>query len=343
MANGDEAADQRRAVMRLMLGYMASHALGAAARTGLVDLIGDGRRSAEDLAGDLGLPQQSASRLMRALAALGLLTEEEPGRFGVSGAGALLRSDRPDSVRGMVRMFTDPAMMRAWEGIDESLRTGETSFDRMFGTDFFSHLGTDPELSALFNTAMSQGTRSVADALPARYEFASAAAVMDIGGGDGTLIAAVLGANPGMRGTVFDTAEGAAQAPGRLEEAGVADRCTVAAGDFFEGVPAGADVYLLKSIVHDWDDRRAATILSHVRAVVPDHGRLLIVEPVLPATVPPEGFSGLYLTDLNMLVNVGGRERTRDDFDALCAASGFAVSDVVPLAAGFSAIEAVPV
>ncbi|MGH3995637.1 MAG: methyltransferase, partial [Pseudonocardiaceae bacterium] len=165
-----------------------------------------------------------------------------------------------------------------------------------------------------------------------------------IGGGDGTLLAAILRENPRLRGILFDTAAGSAESSVRLGDAGVAQRCRVEVGDFFARVPAGAQLYLLKSVVHDWDDDRAATILGHCRSVIPDEGRLLLIEPVPPETVDPEGGPGPYLTDLNMLVNVGGRERTRTDFEALLTRSGFTLTRIrsLPSPQVFQLIEAAP-
>jgi hypothetical protein len=191
---------------------------------------------------------------------------------------------------------------------------------------------------------MRQGTALIAQQLPGIYDFGRFATIADLGGGDGTLIATVLHAHPGLRGILFDTADGLAEADRALQAAGVADRCETRAGDFFATAPDGADLYMLKSVIHDWDDERAETILGHVRAVIPDHGRLLIIERVLPDRVEGTLRSMMYLSDLNMLVNVGGRERTRVDFEQLCQRTGFQLDTVTPLAVpdAFSVLEAAP-
>ncbi|GLU46284.1 methyltransferase [Nocardiopsis ansamitocini] len=342
--NTSTEAAVRGGLVRLMFGTMAAQVVGSATRFGLPDALGDGVRSAPDLAAENELSVQSMRRLLRALAALDILVEESPDHFRLAPAGALLRTDRPDSMHALVRVFTAPLMCRGWEHLDTSLRTGETSFDAVFGTDFFGYLKDKPELSALFNAAMSQGTQGLAAAVSQQFDFGSFTTVADIGGGDGTLVSAVLRAYPHLSGIVFDTVEGSAQAVGTLEKAGVADRCRVVTGDFFAAVPEGADLYLLKSILHDWDDDRAATILGHCRRVVPETGRLLIVEPVLPETVEPKQQPVSYLSDLNMLVNVGGLERTRSDFVRLCERAGFtltAISQAGP-GAGLCLIEAAP-
>ncbi|MEU5300075.1 methyltransferase [Streptomyces noursei] len=339
-------ADQDRNVLvTLAYGAMASHTVGAAVRLGVVDRIGDGARAADDLAAECAAQPLSFTRLLRALTGLGLLTEPTPGHFAVTAVGAQLRGDIPGSLRSVARMFTDPTMLRAWECLDDSVRTGTPAFDAVHGTDFFGYLAEHPDLSAEFNAAMSQATRHTAELLPTAFPFEHFGTVADLGGGDGTLLAGVLRAHPALRGIVFDRAEGLAQAGPRLAADGLTDRCSLVTGDFFATAPEGADLYLLKSVIHDWNDEQCGQILGHVRRVVPDHGRLLIVEPVLPDVADPSADVISYLSDLNMLVNVGGRERTREDFERLCGAAGFAVRSVtaLPRPNRFSVIEAEPV
>ncbi|UQA98108.1 acetylserotonin O-methyltransferase [Streptomyces halobius] len=328
----------------MVMGAMAAQTVGAAARLGIVDLIGGGERTADELAAECAAQPQAMGRLLRALTGLGLLVEGASGGFAVTPVGDLLRGDAPRSLRSFARSFTDPAMLRAWERLDDSVRTGETSFDAVFGKDFFGYLAEHPELSAEFNAAMSEATRETAELVPAAFDFGSYATVADIGGGDGTLLAAILTAHPELYGIVFDTAEGLAQAGTKLARAGLDGRSSLVTGDFFAAAPEGADLYLLKSVIHDWNDEQCVGILRHCRRAIPDGGRLLIVEPVLPPAVNPS-VAGVCLSDLNMLVNVGGRERTRDDFERLCHDAGFEVRTVTPLPKPnrFSVIEAAPV
>ncbi|RCV52073.1 methyltransferase [Marinitenerispora sediminis] len=338
------ALPARGTVFHLACGFMAAQAVASAARLRVMDRIGDGEMTADALAEECGADAQAMLRLLRALAALDLLAESGPGRFSLAAGGSLLRADRPGSLHAFVLMLTDPALTRAWEHLEESVRTGRPAFDGVFGTDFFTYVGENPELSARFNTAMSDITRATAEGLPEQYDFGRFRAVVDVGGGDGTLLAGILRAYPALRGTVFDTREGLAQAEETLRRAGVGERCSVESGDFFAAVPGGGDLYLLKSVLHDWDDDRAASILGHCRRAVPDHGRLLIIEPVLPATVDSSVPPLMYLNDLNMLVNLGGRERTRAEFTDLCARAGFTLTSVRPLwpPNEFSLIEAAP-
>ncbi|MQA12012.1 MAG: methyltransferase [Pseudonocardiaceae bacterium] len=337
-------AEVRGNIVRLVFGHMAAQVVGTAVRFRLPDLIGDRERTAAELAEECGTQPQAMTRLLRAMAALELLAENRPGHFSLAAGGMLLRTDRPDSLHALAGMFTDPAMLQSWQRLESSVRTGETAFDQEFGTDFFDYLKTRPELSALFNAAMSQGAQLTASVTPASYDFGRFDTVVDIGGGDGTLISAILREYPALNGILFDTAEGLAQAEQTLRSAEVTERCAVRAGDFFASVPEGGDLYLLKSVIHDWDDERAASILGHCRRVIPEHGRLLIVEPVLPEAVDGSNPAIMYLSDLNMLVNLGGRERTRGDFEELYRRAGFELTSVTPLPppAGFCLVEAKP-
>ncbi|MCX4508305.1 methyltransferase [Streptomyces anulatus] len=341
-----ETAD-RDLIVRLAFGSMAAQTLRAAARLRVVELVGDTPRRAGEVAADAGAEPQPMERLLRALTGLGLLREPAPGTFSVTSAGALLHPGRPDSLASFVRMFTEPTIVRAWEHLDDSVRTGEVAFDGVFGTDFFSHLAQHPELSAEFNAAMGQASSETAAALPHAFDFGRFTSVTDVGGGDGTLLAGVLAAHPDLTGVVLDTAEGLAGTPDTMARHGLEDRCSLIAGDFFHSVPGGSDLYLMKSVLHDWTDDQVVTILSHCRQVLPPGGLVLIVEPVLPDAVDVRADvtdgGATYLSDLNMLVNVGGRERTREDFAEVCRRAGLALTAVTPLAeaAPFAVIEAV--
>ncbi|MGC9540384.1 methyltransferase [Streptomyces sp. UG1] len=339
----------RDLIARLAFGSMAAQTLRAAVRLRVVELVGDTPRRAAAVAADTGAEPQAMARLLRAMAALGLLTEHAPDSFSVTPAGALLDPGHPESLTSFVRMFTEPAIIRAWEHLDGSVRTGEVAFDAVFGTDFFSHLAQQPELSAEFNAAMSQAVAETAAVLPYAFDFGRFTSVTDVGGGDGTLLAGVLGAHPGLRGVVLDTEQGLAGAPRTLERHGLADRCSLVPSDFFRSVPEGSDLYLIKSVLHDWSDEQAVTILTHCREVLPPGGVVLIVEPVLPESVGGAAEADVsdagitYLSDLNMLVNLGGRERTREDFAEVCRRAGLSLTSVTPLvdAVPFSLIEAV--
>ncbi|GAA1286414.1 methyltransferase [Saccharothrix xinjiangensis] len=339
-ASPDTPAATRHALVNMIFGSMAAQVVAACVRLGVPDVLGDGERSADEVAAACGASPRTTLRLLRAATALKLL-EERGDRFAATGLGALLRSDAPGSMHAFARVFTDPVLLRAWHRLDDGVRTGATTFDEEFGTSFFDHLGSRPELATAFNAAMSQGTHVVAGVLPDAHDFGRYDVVMDVGGGDGTLLAAVLSRHTGPRGVLFDTATGSSEAEGVLAAAGVASRCEVVTGDFFASVPDGSDAVLLKSVLHDWDDDRAGKVLRHCRAALPEHGRLLVVEPVLPDSVPDDVSPVIYLSDLNMLVNLGGQERTRAEYADLLAGNGFTVTDVTPLPpSGFCLVEA---
>ncbi|MFJ6696951.1 methyltransferase [Streptomyces sp. NPDC091272] len=330
-------------LVRLVFGGMATQVVGLAVRLGLPDAIGDGERDAGALARDFGSEPTAMNRLLRGLAALGVLREREPGVFALTQVGQLLRAESTPSFHSLARMLTDPAVATAWQHLDHSVRTGGPAFDEVFGRDFFAYLAGDADLSGLYNAAMSQGTRGVASLVASEQDFSAVRTVVDVGGGDGTLLAEVLRAHPALRGVLYDTEAGAAQAKDVLSAEGVADRCTVEVGDFFAAVPGGGDLYLLKSVVHGWEDERAATILAHCRRALPAHGRVVMVEHLLPDTVPADAVPTTYLNDLNLLVNGNGLERTRGDFERLCAAAGLTVLALAPLAGtDLWLIEAVP-
>jgi len=332
---------------RQVFGMMSSQVLAVALRLDLIEAIGGGTRTAVELSGAAGIPERNLIRLLRALVGLGVCVESADG-FSLSPAGCRLLRGHPASVFATARMFTDPVMLGGWRHLEQSLRTGETGFETEFGKPFFDHLAEEPELSALFNESMSQNAGAVGGLLLSALPFERFHTLVDVGGGDGTLLAAVLHAHPVLRGVVFDTEPGAREAGATLEREGLTPRATVEVGDFFERVPGGADAYLLKSIIHDWDDDRCATILRHCRDALtdqgpPDGGRVLIVEPVLPELAQGAMLEGVYLSDLNMLVNVGGKERTRAGFEHLCELAGLTLVAVHELAgSGFHVLETAP-
>ncbi|PFX03503.1 Multifunctional cyclase-dehydratase-3-O-methyl transferase TcmN [Nocardia farcinica] len=336
------AAQQR--LMNMMFGTICSQVVGTAARLGLADHLGEDELDYRELAARTDTHPGALARLLRALAALEIVVETGPGTFRLGEAGLPLRTDRPDSQAAAVLLFTDPALLDSWKLTEEAVRTGRPTFETLYGTDFFSFLATRPELSERFNATMRQVSLPIAHLVPVSYDFTRHRTVVDVGGGDGTLIAQILRGARSVRGVVFDSPTGVAEAASTLAAAGVADRCRVEAGDFFTAVPAGGDLYVLKNILHDWDDDRCVTILDRCRAVVPADGRVLIVESVLPDTVDTAD-PAPYLTDISMLVNLGGQERTRAEYERLCRRAGFAVVAAHPTVfpTSYSLLEAMPV
>jgi hypothetical protein len=332
----------RGALIERIGGYMTAHALGVVADLGIADLIKDGVRSSDELAAETGAHEPSLRRILRLLAAVGVTTEPEPARFGLTEVGAQLRSDSPDSMRAFTRVFCSPMWFTAWQGLGQAVATGELAFSQAKGSDFYTTLAADTEFSALFHEAMGEESRIAAARVAAAYDFSHVTKVVDLGGGDGTLLAAILTAHPHLSGTVFDSPNGVADAPAVLSKAGVADRCDVQPGDFFQDIPGDGDLYIIKSVFQDWNDEDALALLRSCRSQIPDSATLLIVGTVLPET-PSADQSIAYFTDVNMMVMAGGRERTESEFRAMLSETGFTVQSVRFGAAGpLSMIQATP-
>lgn len=299
-----------------------------AAELAIADHLADGPRTTGELAEATATHAPTLHRLLRALAFLGVLEEPTEGRFALAEMGQALRSDVPGSLRALCRLFPSDTSWRAWGELLASVRTGDTGWDRVFDVSAFEYMAARPEMSTMFNRAMSDGTRAMAASVPRAYDFSRFERLVDVGGGDGTLLAVVLTANPGLRGTVFDLAAGLAKAADRLGEAGVADRADLVEGDFFTAVPP-ADGYLIKSVLHDWGDDRCVAILSSCRRAITEGGRVLVIEGLLPPRAEPDpALFGLVMSDLNMLACTGGRERTEDEFRSLFEAADFTLASV---------------
>ena len=341
----DSIAEARGRLMLMIQGYRASAMIQAAATLGVADAIGQNAKQASDVAREAGAHPDSLKRLLRGLAVLGLAEEVEPGRFRLTEVGEGLRSDAPDSLRRVAMTNATEQSMRVWSNLLHSVKTGETTFDHVMGKTSFDWFAENPEISKGFNLAMSEHTKIVAPTILAVYDFSKFEKIVDLGGGNGTLLAAILKANPGVRGVNLDSAAGAEDAPRYLEKAGVADRCEIVHRDFFESVPEGGNAYIMKSIIHDWNDELATKLLKNCRKVIPGDGKLLVFEPILPATVDrSEAARLVVMSDLNMLVNTGGRERTEDEFRSLLAGAGFAMTAAIPTHNqwAYHVIEAVP-
>ncbi|WP_285585029.1 methyltransferase [Herbidospora sp. NBRC 101105] len=306
----------------MAFGFAGSQILYAATKLGLPDVLARGPIDPGTLAGQVGADPGTLRRLLRALVVLDVAVEIPPDRYALSAFGQPLRTGHPRSIRSSVLLLGDPATWRAWGALTESVRTGETAWDHVHGKPLFEHLAGSPDLSAVFNTAMREGTGQVADLIT--FDFAGRT-VVDVGGGNGTLLASILARTPEARGVLFDSAEGAADAPRVLAE--VADRCRIEHGDFFDAVPEG-DVIVLKGILHDWDDDTCVRLLRGCRKALRPGGRLLVVEPVMPERLTAEETPGVVMSDVAMLVYTGGRERTRAEFAAVLAAAGFTLTRV---------------
>jgi hypothetical protein len=328
------------AVLIQMAGALVlSRALYAVAEIGVADHLADGPRPADALARLTGAHAPSLYRLLRTLASVGVFTEDADRRFALTPLGAALRSDAPGAGRSSVRTFGGPAMWASFGEFLHAVRTGETGAERALGQPIFAYFGGRPEEAALFGETMLGYHGAEPPAVAAAYDFAGVRTLVDVGGGIGTLLATVLEAHPGMRGVLLELPHVTADARARLAAAGLAGRCTVVEGDFFEAVPPGGDAYVLSHVIHDWDEARCQAVLANCRRAMGGRGRLLLVEAVLPPGDAPHPGKML---DLVMLTVTGGRERSEAEYAALLAAAGFTLTRVVPTASQASVIEAVP-
>ncbi|MEV6810537.1 methyltransferase [Micromonospora sp. NPDC051296] len=336
----------RHRMQQLIYGFFTAQTLHVAVRLRIPDLLAQGKPDLAELAEATGAHPPSLRRLLRALVFLEVLEEPEPGTFVLTEQGEVLRSDVTGSMRELVLLLSGPESWAAWGQLEHSVRTGEVAWDHVHGQSCFAYLMADPQRQAAFNAAMAEGSRAFVPTLLSAYDFADLDTVVDVGGGSGALLAGVLVAHPHLRGTVFDTPDGVTDAARTLAEQGVADRCEVRAGDFFESVPPGADAYLLKSILHDWDDEQCVAVLRTVRRAARADSRVLLVESLMPATVTTgPSVAQVVMNDLNMMVCHGGRERTVAEFRELLRAAGFRLESVTPCPAPsvMGILEAAPV
>jgi hypothetical protein len=344
-----DAGAARRALGQMIGGYHASQIIYVAARLGLADRLRDGPRRSDELAPLLGANAAALHRLMRALVEIGVLVEAGEGQFDLTTMGRFLQDDAPNSLRAPAICYGD-TFFRAWGALLHSVQTGETAFEHVFGLPFFDYFTRNPEQGEAFHGTMATLSRVIAGAVVAAYDFSGLRTVVDIGGGQGTLLATILKANPHTSGLLFDLPEVIPGARALMEAEGLSDRCRLVAGDFFEAVPEGGDAYLMKWIIHDWEDERSVRILRSCRRTMNATSRLLLVEAVMPdrVTAGPSGAR----SDINMMVLTGGRERTEAEYRALLAAAGFRLTRVVPtdlsgcspITGGWaSVVEAVPI
>lgn len=330
--------DPATAIRRLVEGYQVSQAIHVAATLGIADLLADASRTSDELAEFTGTHPPTLYRLLRALASADVLRELDGRRFELTPLGERLRSDVPDSIAGWAAFIGRPYYWQAWAGLLHSVRTGENAFRHVHDTDVWTYRSSRPDESVIFDRAMTSLSRRSNTALLAAYDFGRFRTIVDVGGGNGALLAAIVAAHPDLEGVLFDQPHVVAGARALLERAGVADRCRVVGGSFFESVPSGADAYVLRAVIHDWEDEGSIRILGLVRRAVAGDGTLLLVERII---APPNEGRDAKFSDLNMLVAAGGRERTREEFAALLDASHFRLARVVGTGV-YSVIEAIP-
>jgi hypothetical protein len=278
-------------------------------------------------------------RVLRLLTAVGLFSEGPAGSFTVTGLGALLQRDEPGSLRSMALAYGQSPFWPVWGGLLHSVQTGEPAFRRVFGLDIFEYYPRHRDEAELFNDLMTDLTASVDPTVADAYDFSAVTSLIDVGGGQGQMLASILRAHPHLHGVLFDLPHVVRDAPALLQAAGVSERARIVGGDAFTAVPAGYDAYLLSRVIHDWDDQPAIALLTRCLQAMNGHARLLLVEHVIPDDAPP---LHMLQSDVIMLVAPGGRERTENEYRQLLAASGFDLVRRIPVLAPYALLEARP-
>jgi len=322
---------------QMLAGAWLAQALSVAARLGIADRLAAGPLSAAELAERLETDAIATYRLLRALAGAGVFRESVDGRFALTPLAGPLRADAPDSVRDYAIMAGERWVWASIGGLMHSVKTGAPAFHHLFGVPLFDYYVAHPEAGRIGSNGLKSVGRGQDEAVAATLELRGGRRLVDVGGGQGGLLAALLAAHPEAEGMLFDLPHVVALAPPVLAAAGVASRCRITGGDFFEALPRDGEIYLLRKVLHDWDDRRADQLLAVCRDAMPAGARLVVAEAIVP-----EGNAPAYakLLDLLMLAYAGGRERTEREYRALLAAAGFTVDRIVPTRSSLSLIEA---
>ena len=326
-------------LMNLTAGKWVSQAIAVAAELGIADLLKDGPRTAANIARTANASEDGVYRLLRALGSVGLFAETGNRRFRLTPLGRLLRIDSPQALGGYARFTGHESTWRPWGDLRHSVRTGEPAFDHVFAMPIFEYFAKMPESAAVFDAAMTSISTLESKAVVAPYDFSGINTLVDVAGGHGLMIVTILKANRRMRGILFDLSHVTAGATALLQSGGVADRCQIVSGDFFASVPEGGDAYVMKHIIHDWDDERATQILRNCHRAMQPGGKVLIVDAVIP---PGNRAHFGKLLDLEMLVlTPRGRERTQAEFRELLKRSGFRLRRVVSTDTHLSVVEGV--
>lgn len=327
-------------MLQLISGFWVSRCVYVAAKLRVPDLLKDEPKSAEELAAANNVHPPSLFRVLRALGAVDVLTQTDDGRFGNTPLSETLCSDAPGSLRAFAMTELGEEHYPAWGELMHSVRTGEIAFDKAFGEPVWEFFAKHEENAKIFNDAMSGMTAQAEQALHAAYSFEGINTIMDVGGGHGGLITSILTRNPNMRGVLFDSPQVIEGAQSKIAASGIGDRCEIVVGDFFQSVPEGADAIIMKWIIHDWNDEQSMAIMKNCHRALPENGKLMLVEAVVP---PGDEMHFAKFIDLNMLVMTGGRERTEEEFRQLYEAAGFRLTRVVPTESPFSVIEGVKI
>lgn len=340
MSSESSTVSPEQQIMKMATGYWVSQVLSVAARTDMLEQLLDGPLSAQEVAIGANLQPGPTERVLRGCALVEVVKELEGGVFELTELGRLLTSGHPRSAREAAVMMGDPAHWLSWGQLEHTVRTGEPAFTKALGTDnVFAYYDANPDEGERFHRSMGSMTRAFISNLEKAYDFTPYATIADIGGGHGLLLGSVLKFAPTARGILFDQPHAVAGATEQLRALGVEERVTRVGGDFFQAVPGGADLYMMKHILHDWSDEQCKLILKNLRAVISASARLLVMDCVLPE---PPAQNEAVLMDLNMLVMTPGRERRQSDFARLFASAGFRLERVVTMPGLAQLVEASP-
>jgi ubiquinone/menaquinone biosynthesis C-methylase UbiE len=325
---------------QFIMGFRLTQLIYVAAKLGLADQLQAQPQSAYRLAETVGADPHALYRLLRALASVGIFAEQSDGTFTLTPYARLLQTDAPGSLHSVALLYGEEWLWQAYGHMLSSVQTGRPAFQQVHGESLFEYLHHHPLAATVFHNAMTGFSAHETAAILSAYDFSSAQRVVDVGGGQGTLLAAILQAHPHLSGILFDLAPVLNQGQSLIHDQGLSERCSCVAGDFFAAVPAGGDIYLLKSVLHNWDDVASVTILRNCRRVMGEHGRLVLAERVIPSGNTP---AEAKLFDINMLVVLGGQERTQEEYRALFEAAELRLTRVLPTGTALSLVEGVPI
>ena len=339
MESKPETPSPVQQIMQVATGYMASSALYVAVALRVADHLASGARTADDLAEATGTQADALYRVLRLLASVGIFEEVGPRRFGLTAAAELLRSDTEGSLRGMALFLPDPLHFRVYANLMDSVRTGRPAVETTLGMPVFEYLAQHPDYSEVFNDAMTALSAPVAGAAIEAYDFSQYRLIVDVAGGHGEVLTSILEACPGARGVLAEVGHVVEGARRRIASAGLSDRCEAVECDFFKAVPSGGDAYVMKHIIHDWDDARASAILQNIgTAMGARRGTVILLESVIQSGPGPDLGK---LIDIEMLLWPGGRERTAEEFRTLFDGAGFELTKIVATKSPLSVIEAI--
>lgn len=330
-------------LMRLVTGYQVTQVIFVATELGLPDRLSNGAKSGTALAEATGAHAPSLYRLLRALAALDILREPEHDQFELTPLGRCLCADEPGSMRPLVLMHGCQNFWQTWAELRHCVRSGQTAINHLFGTsNAFDFYAQHPQVESIVSAGFAAVAESYAADVVEAYDFSGLGTIVDVGGGRGQLLAAILHAHPATRGVLFDLPHVAQAATALLKNAGVEARCSMVQGNMFESIPPGGDAYVLSRVIHDWEDQRAIAVLATCRAAMPKQAKLLLIERVLPVRADPSPASrDRFLSDINMLVRTGGRERNVEEYRELMDAAGLHFTRLIPTASEMSIVEGV--